>query len=102
LAGATFLAGFNYALSKLYNNPTLTFKLLVQTLYALNVVQLIPTTSPTKSDGYYIFKKFDVSENTLDALQTHGEIPCIIAIGLAFLALPVITTISQRATFKTE
>jgi hypothetical protein len=105
LSGALFLAGFNYLLSKVYKNPTALFQLLVQALYALNVLQLIPTKSGGKSDGYLALEHMGVSQDTLSSVQTYGEIPLAIAGGLAFIA-PVfiknIKLISQRAAGKLE
>lgn len=105
LSGALFLAGFNYLLSKVYKNPTALFSLLVRSLYAFNVLRLIPTKRDGKSDGYLALEQMGVSQDTLSSVQTYGEIPLAIAGGLAFfvpLFIKNIKLISQRAALKAE
>jgi len=105
LSGALFLTGFNYLLSKAYKNPTVLLSLLVQSLYALNVLQLIPTNSGGKSDGYIALEQMGVTQDTLNSVQKYGEIPLAIAGGLAFIVpffIKNIKLISQRAAGKLE
>jgi len=100
LLGILFSTGISYAINPFYQKLTLSCKIFLRALYAMNVLQFIPTKKTGESDGYQILEALGMSESTLKIVQTYTDKPLNVLIAALFSFGPIFEEV--KAMFEAE